>query len=439
MKKLSVVIASAFVLVGCVAVEPTNVSYPVQTEENVQNTEQSEQDFQESETNSEIVESVQEDVQLSESEASPSVIESTSAPEPVEQGNSRERAEYDENVIIDAPNVEEFARTRTMFEVGCESFNAGTLNHKYLENYREILDDICSDFRMDYSLVEVISSPRVDEDSLELYVNNNVFGLSYWDKYVNGGLSPLKMVVLMEEEQDWWNQQLDGLLNVAPEWFGPTDGGGHCYAADSEAFCPKAYWDYYNETAVNQNVLATMLGSKMDWNTFRKVVPIHEATHQFHITEGLGHWRWWYMEGQATYFELSSTVLVPGLGASSWRDQIQSSSNRRDRTKFTATTIAETVAHMSECNTSGTCDGFRYFAGSLAHELLVNTYGVDSYINWNLAIARELPDFKWYGMSESVRQLGNAQFSELFLEYFGINIDTWEQTELAAYILGIYG
>lgn len=122
MKKLSVVIASAFVLVGCVAVEPTSVSYPAQTEENVQNTEQSEQDFQESETNSEIVESVQEDVQLSESETSSSVIESTPvpertesgtvSPEPVEQEDSRERAENDENVIVDAPNVEESARTR---------------------------------------------------------------------------------------------------------------------------------------------------------------------------------------------------------------------------------------------------------------------------------------------------------------------------------------
>jgi len=144
------------------------------------------------------------------------------------------------------------------------------------------------------------------------------------------------------------------------------------------------------------------------------------------------------MEGQATYFELASTVLVPGLGASSWRDQIQADSNRRDRTKFTATTVEETAAHMSNCDRSGTCDGFRYFAGSLAHELLVNSYGVDTYINWNIAMAKELPDFRWYGMSESVRQQGSAQFASLFERYFDIDLTTWEQTELAAYVLDTF-
>ena len=105
MKKLSVVIASAFILAGCVAVEPVSDSYPLQTEEAVQDAQQTE-DVSLSEESPSVIESepepeaesvdapiveeevVQEDVQVSE----PEVIETP---------------EYDENVIIDAPIVEE--------------------------------------------------------------------------------------------------------------------------------------------------------------------------------------------------------------------------------------------------------------------------------------------------------------------------------------------
>lgn len=425
-------VALTLLLVGCASVPPAeDVSYPVQTEENVQ------EDVQVSESESETVDApiVEEAVE----EEQKSTESGTVLPTPEPTVDSREDAKTEEPETVNAPSVEEPEKSSGIFESGCRSFNGGTLSHKYIDSYRSILSDICSNFEMDYSLVNVIASPRVNRDSLNLYVDNNVFGLTYWDKYVDGGLEPLTLVVLMEEEQDWWNDQLDNLLTLEPEWFGPTDGGGHCYAAEAEAFCPKAYWSYYGETTGNNNVLATMLGSRMDWNTFRKVVPIHEATHQFQTTVGLGHWRWWYVEGQATYFELASTVLVPGLGASSWRDQIEADTSRRDQTKFTATTVEETYAHMNQCNTSGQCNGFRYFAGSLAHELLVNTYGVNTYIDWNRAIARDLPDFKWYGMSETVRQAGNAQFASLFEDYFGVNIDTWERTDLSQYILAALG
>lgn len=72
MKKLAVVIAGLLVLTGCSSVQPENVSYPIQTEKNVQNSEQTE------------------DVSLS--GESPSVIESE--PEP-------------ETESVDAPIVEE--------------------------------------------------------------------------------------------------------------------------------------------------------------------------------------------------------------------------------------------------------------------------------------------------------------------------------------------
>lgn len=335
-------------------------------------------------------------------------------------------------------NTQSATERVSMFEQGCASLANGSLTHKYLEKYRPIVEDICDGFEMDYSLVEVVTSPLVDQDSVQLYVENNVFGLSYWDRYVAGGLEPMKMLLLMEDEEDWWSEELNGLVTVTPEWFGPTDGGGHCYAAEAEAFCPKGYYAHDGETTGEFNVLTTMLGSKLEWNTFRKVVPIHEATHQFHSTTGLGHWRWWFIEGQATYFELAATVLVPDLGASDWRDEVGRDTYSRDELRFNASTVEETVAYMDECEKTGKCNGFRYFGASLAHELLVNTYGIDTYLEWNLEIAERLPDFFWRGMDEETARQGNLQFAEIFEEFYGVDIDAWEQTVFASLVLETY-
>lgn len=359
-----------------------------------------------------------------------SVVDSGSSQSSTETPSSQEVAEQAESADLQSE--------LTMFEEGCKKLEDGTLSHKYLENYRPIVEDICKDFEMDYSLIDLTTSPMVDMESVELYVNNNVFGLSYWNRYVEGGLKPMKVFLLMEDEQQWWAEILDGVVTVEPEWFGPTDGGGHCYAAEAEAFCPKAYYSLDGETAGDFNVLTTMLGSKIDWNTFRKVVPIHESTHQFHSATGLGHWRWWFIEGQATYFELAATVLIPELGASDWRDEIGWDTYSRDELKFKASTKEEAAQYFDECDRTGQCNGFRYFGASLAHELLVNTFGIDAYLNWNRAIAERLPNFYWRGMDEQSVREGREGFSEAFLEFFGEDIDSWEKNELATYVLETY-
>ena len=362
----------------------------------------------------------------------------TSTTEPVEVSSAIEDSQEIEGEVEQGDSEIPSEPELSMFEQGCSELRNGTLTHKYLDKYLALVEDICADFEMDFSLVEVKTSPLVDPDSVRLYVENNVFGLSYWNRYVDGGLEPMKVILLMEEEQEWWSEELDGLVTVTPEWFGPTDGGGHCYAAEAEAFCPKGYYAHDGETTGDFNVLTTMLGSKVEWNTFRKVVPIHEATHEFHSTTGLGHWRWWFIEGQATYFELAATVLVPDLGASDWRDEVGRDTYSRDELRFNASTVEETVAYMDECDKTGKCNGFRYFGASLAHELLVNTYGIDTYLDWNLEIAERLPDFFWRGMDEETARQGNLQFAEIFEEFYGVDIDAWEQTVFASLVLETY-
>lgn len=101
MKRLLTVVLT-LLLVGCASVPPAeDVSYPVQTEENVQ------ENVQVSESESETVDApiVEEDVE--EGQKSTESGTDLSEPEPTE--DSRERAETDEPEVVDAPNVAEYA------------------------------------------------------------------------------------------------------------------------------------------------------------------------------------------------------------------------------------------------------------------------------------------------------------------------------------------
>jgi hypothetical protein len=244
----------------------------------------------------------------------------------------------------------------------------------------------------------------------------------------------------MEDEQNWWRQQLSNLLTIEPEWFGPSEGGGHCYAAEAQAFCPKLYVGNEGDTQGDYNVLATMLGSSMEWSTFRRVVAIHESTHAFQTASLLGHWRQWYVEGQATYFELAASVLIPDLRGSNWRDDQLRQAHKNDEYKFEATTVEEAYEYMRACDSGKNCDGFRYIGASFAHELLVTEFGMEKYIEWNLAIARDLPDFNWRTMSSTpdIAEKGRRMFEEYFEAHFAIDINTWEREVLAPYILEHY-
>lgn len=326
----------------------------------------------------------------------------------------------------------------TVYEEGCAMLQAGTLTHKYLDLYRPLVEDICQDFEMRYDLVDLVLSPKVDRQAAEFYLDANVFGLSYWNRYAPNGIDHRRILLLMEDEQDWWSEQLGELLNREPTWFGPSADGGHCYAAVAEAFCSKLYVANEGDTKVDFDVFTTMLGSRMKWSTFRKVVPIHEATHAFHTAIELSNWKWWVIEGQATYFELAGSVLVPELGTGNWRDEQMRQSFSQDEIKFFAKTPEEVGQHIRACDRPDVCNGFRYIGASMAHELLVNTYGMDAYFAWNRDMAERLPPMNWRSFDEQKAKIGNRLFPKIFEENFGIALDTWEREQLAPYLIENY-
>jgi hypothetical protein len=360
----------------------------------------------------------------------------------VEANNSTAVAESDESVAAtSAPNDGASASAETVhatvYEEGCALFAAGELTHKYLELYRPMIEDICTDFEMRYDLIDLVLSPKVDRDYAQFYLDANVFGLSYWDRYAPNGVTPRRMLLLMEEEQDWWSEQLDELLIREPTWFGPSDEGGHCYAAVAESFCPKLYVANEGDTKEDFDVFTTMLGSRMDWSTFRKVVPIHDATHAFHTAIELTHWRYWLIEGQATYFELAASVLVPEQGFGNWRDDQLRQAFSQDEIKFTATTKEAAYEHFLACQRAK-CEGLRYIGSSFAHELLVNSYGMDAYFAWNKDMAATLPPMNWRNFDQEKSDLGQKLFPELFEKHFGIDLEIWERDFYMPYLIENY-
>jgi hypothetical protein len=351
-----------------------------------------------------------------------------------EQGSETEASE----VQATSPSPE--VPKKNIFQQGCDQLASGELEHVHLELYRPLVEDICRDFEMDYSLVDVVLSDGVDPEAADFYVDLNVFGLSYWDKRSPVGVVPRKVFLLMEEEQDWWSAELSEVLAIEPVWFGPSPEGGHCYRAEAEAFCPKLYVASEGDTkpGVEFDVFTTMLGSEMEWTTFRKVVPIHEATHGFHTATMLGQYRDWFIEGQATYFELAASVLVTGLGAESWREEQLVQAHRQDQYRFRAETVEESYDYIYACSHGESCEGYKYLGASFAHELLVNTYGIDKYFEWNYAMAEQLPDFNWKTMTQANQERGQEMFEEIFLSSFGVDVNTWEKDQFAPYLLEHY-
>ena len=334
-------------------------------------------------------------------------------------------------------DASEQAEPVTVYEAGCVALKAGELKHKYLELYRPMVEDICTDFEMRYDLIDLVLSPKIDRKDAQFYLDANVFGLSYWDRYAPNGLTPRLLLLLMEEEQDWWSEQLDELLIREPGWFGPTDEGGHCYAAEAEAFCLKLYVANEGDTKEDFDVLTTMIGSRFQWDTFRKVVPIHEATHAFHTAIELAQWRYWLMEGQATYFELAASVLIQQPDMGNWRDDQLRQAFSQDEIKFTATTPEEAYDHYVACQQAN-CDGLRYIGSSFAHELLVNSYGMETYFAWNQDMAATLPPMNWRNYDQEKSDIGQKLFPEIFEKHFGIDLETWERDYYMPYLIENY-
>ena len=195
MKKLAVVIAGLLVLTGCSSVEPESVSYPVQTEENAQNKQQTE------------------DVSLS--EESPSVIES--------EPESVDAPIVEEEVVQEDVQVSEPARTDAPSSVE-EAYNL---------SYEIVEDDVCklkevSSYRSTYKEALASSFPSAAYSHVP-YVGKVKVSYVFVDwKDLRGTQEDYNYhIEQMQMIKDfYWNVSegaLDLQMDVSREWFTVDD------------------------------------------------------------------------------------------------------------------------------------------------------------------------------------------------------------------------
>lgn len=143
------------------------------------------------------------------------------------------------------------------------------------------------------------------------------------------------------------------------------------------------------------------------------------------------------IEGQATYFELAASVMVPGQGYENWRDEQLQQVVSQDELRYTAKTKEEAYEDFLDCQ-RGNCDGLRYIGCSFAHELLINTYGMETYCAWNQDMATTLPPMNWRNFDQEKSDLGQKLLPELFEKHFGIDLETWEHDYYMPYLIENY-
>ncbi|WP_415273533.1 hypothetical protein [Aquiluna sp. Uisw_065] len=300
--------------------------------------------------------------------------------------------------------------------------------------YATIIDDVCAVNKLDYSLVTVVASPTVDQVKLKQYVDSTVFVMSYWQSRTGLALKPLTIVAFSELDNGFWEEEVGSRVSVDIEYPSRTTKGGHCGYGDdiADAFCPKKYPSSASKDG--GIVLSLLLGSQVVINRFRHLVPAHEAVHIFQDSVGQGHYTMWYVEGQATLFELALQTLFYGSAKGyNVMDRGETlDAARTDDNPFNPKTVQDVVTHVAECRNSGSapCMGFRNGPGSVFHEKIIMDFGIDSYMTLMSVI---LDQERLYALEWSEGLLYRG-----FEEVTGVEWFSWSESSVAPYLVELY-
>tara|TARA_B110000285_G_C15050902_1_gene576928 strand:- start:73 stop:1329 length:1257 start_codon:yes stop_codon:yes gene_type:complete len=309
----------------------------------------------------------------------------------------------------------------------CKSYTPGN-SAGSPQVYTTIINDVCANTKLDYSLVKVVAGPTVDRAKLQQYVDSTVFVMSYWQSRTGLTLKPLTIVGFSEFDTDFWKKEVGSRVNVDIEYPGLSTAGGHCGYGDNiaDAFCPK---NYPSPVTKDGNiVLSLLLGSDVVINRFRHLVPAHEAVHMFQDSVGQSHYTVWYVEGQASLFEMALQRLFYG---STNRIEVLERA-RTDKNDFNPKNVQDVMAHLRECRVSGSdpCRGFRNGPGSAIHEKIIIDFGIDSYMKLMTVILEQKP-------------LNSEEWMEgLLFRGFEATYSTewwdWLETSAAPYLVKLY-
>lgn len=334
------------------------------------------------------------------------------------------------DVIRSSPNASE---SLSMWVKACNKYQPSG-GEDFEVAYEAVIADVCQKANENAVDLPYEASPTVIRDTLDTYLDAEGFHISYWKNYMNSDFPTKERIIFTEKDQSWWERKMkEKILNPDLGWFTSKNEGGHC-RVESDIFCPKLFDTKL--TTNNKPIEFRIIGTKVQWQAWQLLNSAHESVHLYQDSFGMSHWAPWYVEGQATFFELASAKLLFNDNYMR-RELVVTRPSREDALKFEVSTIQEVRAFLEECYAAknGECESFKYGAGSLFHEKLVIDYGLDKYFEWQKTLASRMPSGNPATFSQAKQREVESKFSEIFLETFKVRLFDWEQKVMSKYLL----
>jgi len=316
----------------------------------------------------------------------------------------------------------------------CEQYVSPQGTEPFELAYEMVIEDLCSkqaayDYELNYEV-----SDSVDKGVADKFTDGLIFSLDYWSNYAPS-FAPANFVIFTENDQIWWEEKQKKYLKK-PElgWFTSKSEGWHC-RVEADIFCPKNYMP--DETNVDQRVEFRIIGSQLKWEPRHNVNMVHEAVHAYQDELGFSHYREWFVEGQATFFELAFAYLYYEFeeGRANYLTQPQV----QDAKPFKAKTPNEVLQHIESCRTQNNpCDNFKYGVGMMYHEKLVIDHGLETYMSWMAAMDKSMPKGNPSTYDQQTMRKMETEFAGTFEQVFGQRLDEFETEVMPKYIIDSY-
>lgn len=323
------------------------------------------------------------------------------------------------------------------WEVACASYIPTSSSGDYLMAYEEVIEDVCTKANPELRNAPFTVSPNVRAEDAVRYLNAEKFHESYWLNYMNPAFPEKFRIVFSELDEKWWSDRMvENLIEPDLGWFSSTSEGGHC-RVESTIFCPKFF-----EPSLTKTNLPTefrIIGTDLEWANWQVLNSAHESVHLYQDSHEMSHWANWYIEGQATFFELAMAQLLY-QNDEIRIEYIETRPTRQDSLVLNPKSLAEVVNFLDDCSTSrnGECESFKYGGGSLYHEKLVIDHGLKEYFNWQRILIERMPKGNPADFNQELMQEMDTIFRTTFFESFGMELWIWERDVVAPYIYSYF-
>ena len=317
----------------------------------------------------------------------------------------------------------------------CKAFKSRSKNG-FGVAYDAVIADACSRATPNSFKASAVVAPSVSAKNVSRYMDSLRFHESNWGTRMNPDFTSPLRVVFSEKDKTWWTQkQKQYLLNPDLGWFTSKSEGSHCRVM-ADIFCPKHFEGALTKSGTP--VEFRIIGSRLSWQNWQLTNGAHEAVHIYQDSHSQSFWSFWYIEGQATFFELAMARLLHKSDVLR-KMYLVDNPKQQDSLRFNAKTPDGVAKYFEDCNNAGrACESFKYGGGSLFHEKLVLDYGLRKYFEWQDYLNLNMPRGDLGKFTPTESEALYKTFAKSFEAVFGITQQHFETKVMPRYFLDAY-